>query len=148
MFAKEYFEHIRDTVNEIERSKEMLVSLMGKEDVVAISYDLHIKGGKGDAIDTINRRMEFQERLNRRIGESKLMIDEALVLLYGEDNHGGLAKMKGNRYADVLCMAYLQSMPWNEVAKVMQCSPKWCRELSSVAFAFIDAMGFAKVRST
>lgn len=147
MLAQEYFEQIRETVNEIERSKEMLAAMMAKEGVGAISYEPHTSGGVGDAIDTINRRMEFQERLSCRIAEASGMLDEATLLLYGEDDHGGLAKLKGNRYADVLCMAYLQAMPWKEVAEVMRCSPKWCRELSAAAFAFIDAMGFAKVRA-
>ncbi len=64
-------------------------------------------------------------------------------MLYGNDNHGGLAKLKGNRYADAVCMGYCQAMPWADVAVVMQCSPKWCRELCNAAFRYIDAVGVA-----
>lgn len=98
-------------------------------------------------MDRINRRIEFERRLQRRIDKASAMLDEATELLYGEDDHGGLAKMKGNRYADVLCMAYCQGMPWKEVAEVMRCSVKWCRELSGAAFAYIDSVGFAHLRT-
>ena len=55
MLAQEYFEQIRETVNEIERSKEMLAAMMAKEGVGAISYEPHTSGGAVDAIDTINK---------------------------------------------------------------------------------------------
>lgn len=147
MNAQEYFEQIRKEVAEIERSKEMLETLLASEDGKGISYEPRTSGGTGDAMDAINRRIEFQARLARRIDEASLMLDEATALLYGNDDHGGLAKLKGNRYADVLCMAYLQAMPWREVAEVMRCSDKWCRELSAAAFAYIDAVGFARLRT-
>lgn len=146
MRAQEYFEQIRDTVNEIERSKEMLERLLATEGAKVQRYGEQQGAGGSDAMDKINRRIEFERRLQRRIDEASAMLDEATALLYGDDDHGGLAKLKGNRYADVLCMAYLQAMPWREVAEVMRCSDKWCRELSASAFAYIDAAGFAKLR--
>lgn len=147
MRAQEYFEGIRETVVEIERSKEMLARLMASEGA-KVQRDGEQQGsGSSDAMDRINRRIEFERRLQRRIDEASNMLDEATELLYGEDDHGGLAKMKGNRYADVLCMAYLQGMPWKEVAEVMRCSVKWCRELSGAAFAYIDSVGFAHLRT-
>lgn len=148
MRAQEYFEQIRDTVNEIERSKEMLERLLASEGAKVQRYALAVNGGNGDAMDKINRRIEFEQRLQRRIDEASTMLDEATALLYGEDDHGGLAKLKGNRYADVLCMAYLQAMPWREVAEVMRCSQQWCRELSSTAFGYIDNVGFAMLKTT
>ena len=78
--------------------------------------------------------------------EDQAEVDEACVLLYGADNRGGLAKLKGNRYADALCMAYLQAMPWDEIADVMQCSRQWCRELCNVGFRYIDEVGFAALK--
>lgn len=148
MRAQEYFEQIRETVVEIERSKEMLERLMAHEGVKVQQYAQQFSGGNTDAMDRINRRIEFEQRLQRRIEEASSMLDDATALLYGADDHGGLAKLKGNRYADVLCMFYLYAMPWNEVAEVMRCSDKWCRELSAAAFAYIDAVGFARIRTT
>ena len=97
-------------------------------------------------MDAINGRIDFEGRLERRIADSQAEVDEACVLLYGADNRGGLAKLKGNRYADALCMAYLQAMPWDEIADVMQCSRQWCRELCNVGFRYIDKVGFAALK--
>ena len=146
MRAQEYFEQIRETVVEIERSKDMLATLLASEDTAAQRYEQRC-GGNSDAMDKINRRIEFEQRLQRRIDEASNMLDEATALLYGNDDHGGLAKQKGNRYADVLCMAYLQGMAWREVAEVMRCSDKWCRELSAAAFRYMDAVGLAHLRN-
>lgn len=143
MRAQEYFEGIRYTVDEIERSKEMLERLMATEGVKAQRYGEQQGNGNADAIDRINKRIEFEQRLQRRIDEASTMLDEATIILYGVDDHGGLAKLKGNRYADVLCMAYLQAMPWRDVADVMRCSVKWCHELSAAAFVYIDTVGLA-----
>lgn len=147
MRAQEYFEGIRETVVEIERSKEMLERLKASEGAKVQRYGEQQGNGNSDAMDRVNRRIEFEQRLQRRINEASEMLDEATMLLYGDDDHGGLAKLKGNRYADVLCMAYCQGMPWKEVAEVMRCSVKWCRELSGAAFSYIDGVGFAHIRT-
>lgn len=148
MRAQEYFEQIRETVIEIERSKEMLAKLKASEEAKGQKYDAQFfSGGNADAADKINQRIIFEQRLQQRIDEASTMLDEATAMLYGSDNRGGLAKVKGNRYADTLCMAYLQAMPWHEIADVMCCSDKWCRELSRAAFRYIDQIGFAELKN-
>lgn len=146
MAAQEYFERIRENVIEIERSKGMLDVLMQSEDVSAQSYDCRTSGGEVDAMDKVDRRIDFESRLKERIGELEGELDDATDVLYGKSGRGGLAKLKGNRYADVLCMAYLQAMTWHETADVMRCSQKWCRELASAAFVFVDEFGLSKLR--
>lgn len=147
MRAQEYFEQVRDAVLEIERSKDVLARLKAVEGAKAQSYAQGFSGGGADAADRVNRRIEFEQRLQRRIDEASNALDETTELLYGKDGRGGVASLKGNRYADVLCMAYLQAMPWKEVADVMRCSVKWCHELSAAAFVFIDEVGFARCKS-
>ncbi|WP_368151297.1 hypothetical protein [Collinsella aerofaciens] len=143
MDAKEYFEGIRDEVASLEKSREMLARLKAREGAKAQSYTAGGGGGSCDPMDAINGRIDFEQRLKQRIVESNAVVDEACAVLYGKDNHGGLAKLKGNRYADAVCMGYCQAMPWADVAVVMQCSPKWCRELCNAAFRYIDAVGVA-----
>ncbi len=143
MDAKEYFEGIRDEVASLEKSREMLARLKAREGAKAQSYTAGGGGGSCDPMDAINGRIDFEQRLKLRIVESNAAVDEACAVLYGNDNHGGLAKLKGNRYADAVCMGYCQAMPWADVAVVMQCSPKWCRELCNAAFRYIDAVGVA-----
>lgn len=142
MDAREYFEGIRDEVASLERSKEMLARLKAHEGAKAQSYQAG-GGGVCDPMDAINGRIDFEQRLKARITENQFAIDEACAVLYGSDSHGGLAKLKGNRYADAVCMSYCQAMPLADVADVMQCSQKWCRELCYAAFRCIDAVGMA-----
>lgn len=97
-------------------------------------------------MDAINARIDLEGKLEQRIACIETDIDEACAVLYGADNHGGLAKLKGNRYADAVCMAYCQAMPWDEIAEVMQCSRQWCRELCNAAFRYIDAVGFGRLK--
>lgn len=146
MDAKEYFEGIRDEVASIEHAREMLARLKAREGAKAQSYTTGGGGGSSDPMDAINSRIDFEGRLKQRISDSEALLDEATALLYGADNRGGLAKVKGNRYADALCMAYLQAMPWDDIADVMQCSRQWCRELCNAGFRYIDEVGFAALK--
>lgn len=146
MDAKDYFEVIRDEVASIEHAREMLARLKAREGAKAQSYTAGNGGGSSDPMDAINSRIDFEGRLKQRISDSEALLDEATALLYGSDNHGGLAKVKGNRYADALCMAYLQAMPWEDIADVMQCSRQWCRELCNAGFRYIDDVGFAALK--
>lgn len=146
MDAKEYFEGIRDEVASIEHAREMLARLKAREGAKAQNYTAGGGGGSSDPMDAINSRIDFEGRLKQRISDSEALLDEATALLYGSDNRGGLAKVKGNRYADALCMAYLQAMPWEDIADVMQCSRQWCRELCNAGFRYIDDVGFAALK--
>ena len=143
MDAREFYESIRDEVSSIEKTREMLERLKAREGAKAQSYNATTGGGNADPMDAINSRIDLEGRLRQRIADSADSIDEACTVLYGRDNNGGLAKLKGNRYADAVCMAYCQAMPWADVADVMRCSPKWCRELCNTAFRHIDAVGMA-----
>lgn len=148
MDAREYFEGIRDEVNGIEKTREMLARLKAREGAKAQSYSASSGGGYADPMDAINGRIDLEGRLKQRIADSGVVIDEACILLYGKDNRGGLAKLKGSRYADAVCMAYLQAMPWDEIAEIMQCSKQWCRELCNASFRFIDTVGFAEIKES
>mgnify|MGYP006907873213 CR=1 FL=1 len=118
---------------------------MAKEGVGAISYEPHTSGGAGDAIDTINRRMEFQERLSRRIAEASGMLDEATALLYGEDDHGGLAKLKGNRYATCFAWPTFRRCRGRKLPKLCAVRPSGaasCRRRHSRSLTLWDLLRF------
>lgn len=148
MTAREFFESIRDEVNEVAETQELLERLRSRETLRAQSYAEHVGGGEvTDGLDAINERIDFEGRLKHRVDESCAAVDEACRILYGRSNNGGLAKLKGNRYADAVCMAYLQAMPWDDVADVMACSRQWCQELCRASFKTIDAYGFAWLKN-
>jgi hypothetical protein len=143
--SKEYFENIRSEVAGVQKTRDVLERLRAREGAKAQSFDSS-GGGSVDPMDAINARIDLEGKLEQRIACIETDIDEACAVLYGADNHGGLAKLKGNRYADAVCMAYCQAMPWDEIAEVMQCSRQWCRELCNAAFRYIDAVGFGRLK--
>lgn len=147
MNAREYFEGIRADVKELKAARETLEAMREAEGAKAQGYQPSTGGSaSGDPMDEIARRIDFEGRLRFRIAESAKEVDEACALLYGADNRGGLAKLKGSRYADAVCMLYLQCMPAAEAAEVMRCTDKWCRELCAAAFRYIDRVGMAYVK--
>lgn len=147
MRAQEYFTNVRNTVLEIERSRETLERMKASEDAHVQRYEQSSSNGDTDALDRINMRIEFEARLESRIDEAIIIVAEATEVLYGQDDHGGLAREKGSLYADVVNMAYVQAMTWREVAEIMMKSVSWCRELSNRAFSYIDVVGMQHLRS-
>lgn len=147
MRAKEYFESIRAEVVRTEQAREMLERMKAREGAKAQSYQASGGGEMVDPMDALARRIDFEGRLRERIRDAEGNLDEALEVLYGKDNRGGLAKMKGIQYADAICMHYLQAQTWGEIAEIMSCSTKWCRNLCDAGFMFIDRVGWAKVKS-
>ncbi len=148
MKAKEYFEGIRADVVKTDRARDMLERMRAKEGAKAQSYQAG--GGSGDVGDpaeSITRRIDFEGRLKQRIADAEEALDEACEYLYGADGRGGLAKLKGARYADAICMGYLQAQPWPEIADIMQCSQQWCHELCNEGFVYIDKVGWAKLKN-
>lgn len=149
MKAKDYFEGIRAEVVKTEKAREMLECMRAKEGAKAQSYQPSDGGGFcADASLAIIQRIDFENRLERRISDAREQIDEACEVLYGIDGRGGLAKLKGTRYADAICMGYLQAQPWADIAEIMQGSVRWCHTLCDVGFAYIDEVGWAFVKNT
>lgn len=148
MKAKEYFEGIRAEVVKTDKARDMLERMKAKEGAKAQSYTEGRGGGEvSDWSLSILQRIDFEDRLQQRINDAQGMIEEACELLYGQDGRGGLAKLKGTRYADAICMGYLQAQEWAEIADIMQCSQQWCRELCKAGFAYIDRVGWAKLKN-
>lgn len=67
----------------------------------------------------------------------------ALNVLYGphQDGRGGLAGLKGERYADVLNLRYLQGMSMQEVADTLGYTRRWAISLHNYGIKTIDGMG-------
>lgn len=147
MKAREYFEGIRDEAVKIRQASDMLDRLKAKEGPKAQSLAPSSGHGSGDPMDAVASRIDFEERLRARIAASKESVKRACDVLYGPNNDGGLAKLKGTRYADAICMGYVQAMSWDDVAEIMQCQPRWCQKLCDVGFVYIDNVGWANVRN-
>lgn len=147
MKAREYFEGVRAEVVKTARAREMLERMRAHEGAKAQSYQSGGGTGETDPMEAVGRRIDFEQRLRRRIENADALVDEACLVLYGADGRGGLAKLKGTRYADAICMAYCQAEPWKDVADVMQSSQEWCRMLCREGFVYIDKVGWANVKN-
>lgn len=147
MRAREYFETVRAEVVKTERAREMLERMRAREGARAQSYQASGGGGGADPMEVVGRRIDFEQRLRRRIESADALVDEACTVLYGDSGRGGLAKLKGIRYADAICMAYCQAEPWKDIAEVMQSSERWCQQLCREGFVFIDSVGWANVKN-
>ena len=145
--AKEYFESVRAEVLRVERSRSMLEKMRSSEGARAQSYEISAGRAGGDPMDAVGSRMDMEGRLADRIARADLEASRACEVLYGADGRGGLAKLKGSRYADAVCMFYVQGSTWAETAEAMMCSKQWCRSLAAAAFDFIDGVGWAEVKS-
>jgi len=140
--SEEFFTGLRDEVRDAEKTRDMLGRLRAAAEARNQTYDgAHGKGGTSDPTARIVNVIELENRLKRRIDAIEPDIERGLSILYGADGDGGLAKAKGSRYADAVCMAYLQDDGYDDIADVMQCSVRWVHELCSKAFRDIDAIG-------
>ena len=72
--------------------------------------------GAGDGSGPILRVMQADADLDSMRARVNAEIRQVLPVLYGHDNRGGLARMKGSAVADCICAYYLQGMTWPEVA--------------------------------
>lgn len=147
MTAKEYFEGVRSEVVKVSQTHDMLERMKARAYGHGQSFEP--TGGSGHASDpmaVVDRYIAFEQRLRERERQADEVVDEACEILYGRDNRGGLARLKGTRYADAVCMLYVINQPMAEITEIMQCSPKWVRELCNESFRFIDSVGVARVK--
>ncbi len=146
MRAREYFESIRAEVVRLERSRSILERLRAREGARAQSYEISSGSAGGDPMDAVGSRMDMEGRMEARVSQAEAAIHEATAVLYGRDGRGGVAKLKGSRYADAVCLYYVQGSTWAEAAETMMCSRQWCRALAAEAFGYIDRVGWAEIK--
>ena len=147
MRAREYFESVRAEVIRLERSRSMLERLRAREGARAQTYGISsgLSAG-GDPMDAVGSRIDMEGRMAALVARAEADIDAATEVLYGRDGRGGLAKLKGSRYSDAVCLYYVQGSTWTEAAAEMECSRQWCRALAAEAFSYIDRVGWAEVK--
>lgn len=142
MTAQDYFTSLRDAMRDVEKTRDMLERLRLNAEIRNQTYGgLHGVGTVSDPTARIVGAINLEGRLKKRIDAIEPDIEHGLAILYGADGDGGLAKAKGSRYADAVCMAYLQLESYEDIADVMQCSRRWVHELCAKAFADIDSIG-------
>ena len=152
MLAREYFEGIRAEVLAVAREQERL-DRMRRDGLSITSPRCDCAGGSHGAgasspMDRVDAMIDAERRLRRRRSALVAEISDACKVLYGKSGRGGLARVMGTYYADVVYLVYTQGLDWPAAAAELQFSATWCRELSALAFARMDEFGFATLKET
>lgn len=144
MFARDWFESIRERVLEVEAMEAHVEELKAKAGPRAQGFESGGRGGTaGDASAPILDVVDADAELDRARAKTNSEIDRALLVLYGRSGHGGLAKARDITDADILCAYYLMGMSWPSVALELSSeesvSPKhWCIMRARRALEYLD----------
>ena len=138
--ARELFECARDAARDAE-SKLRILKAMEAAEGPRGSGGSTGGGGASDPMVRVDERIVREQGWAKRIEEDYELVDAACAVLYGRDFRGGLDKLLGTAYADVLYFRYLAYESWDTVAERVGYSVKQCQRYCWVAFDFIDANG-------
>lgn len=147
MRARDWFERIRADVLECARLEEDVLDMNSKTWPRGQTFEAHGRGsGAKDGSAAILRVVQAEEELERRQTALNATIDEALVVLYGLDGRGGLARLKDSATADCICGYYLMGMKWREVANEIarhdsEDARHWCMMRAYRGFECMDRIG-------
>ncbi len=165
MGARDFFELVRASSQEAERTREALLRMESREGVHAQSYEAHGKSGHvADPMSATAARMDYEARMRRRLERDRAIIDAACEVLYGADRlSGGLSVLMGSEVADCLWWRFCAAATWEEAATGCGRSERWCRETvdgspgqrraargrglqaQGAAFDLMDAYGLGRV---
>jgi hypothetical protein len=87
--------------------------------------------------------IDSEEIINRRMAELAKVIDDALCVLYGEDEQNGVARALGGTYADVIEMRCIECMSWAAIADVTGMCQRTMQEKYRIALDYVDSVGIA-----
>ena len=140
--AETFFQTVKCASDENSRALAQIISMQETEDVRVQSYSSSIApGSNSDVMRRVDKRIDMEERLNKRLENNYKLIDIACTVLYGEDQmgHGGLY-IKGDIYADVLSWRYLHCYSWQKLAKRMGMSKSTAQSLVKEALGYVDEL--------
>lgn len=146
--ARDLFEAARDAAREAERTRRVLSGMEGREGVRAQSYEPHGRSGhRTDVMAAVDERLDYEERMRRRVNEDYALVDLACNVIYGgrDQRSGGIGALLGSAYADALGWRYCAGATWANVAKGCRMSERWCRRAVETAMETIDAFGMRRV---
>lgn len=131
-----WFEWIRQCSRDAEHARLHLMELESAEGLHAQGYEPMGHGGTHDAMAATDRRMEYEEKLNRTEGTWYKAFDRAQEILYGPD---GVAEELGPAKAQAVDLYYVSGLSWSDVAARLGYTARWCQMMASSAFAWLDS---------
>lgn len=135
--SRAWFEWVRSCSAYAARSKERLQELEAAEGPRAQTYEPVGHGGTSDPTAATDRRIDYEAERGRSEGEWYRAFDRAGELLYGP---GGVADGLGTGYAEVVDLYYVDALTWREVSERTRYSVRWCHEMATRAFEWLDLM--------
>lgn len=141
--ASEFFHGVAEASRENTRALQQIMSLQETEGAKAQSYSAGgSKGSNQDTMAKVDKRIDLEALLSKRMNDNYDYINDAYTLLYGVSQlgDGGLCEAKGTIYADTLNWRYLQCLSWQEVASKLLSSVKTLQRVEQEAFKAIDEL--------
>lgn len=144
--ARELFEAARDAARDAERKLAVLRAMEDGEGVRGAGGGIGSTGAF-DPMARVDARIMREQAWAARIEDDYALVDAACEVLYGRGFAGGLDKLLGTSYADVLYFRYLAYEGWDEVAARVGYSVPHTRRLHDTALDYIDSNGFEETAS-
>ena len=144
MGAREWFEHIREESEQLDKRKHELDeerATLGPKGQTLGSIG---GGGNTDGMADVDALILRGQAYDLDRAKLDAEIEQATDVLYGVSGRGGLASIRGTNDADILCCHYLQGMTYAEIAKRLMDDER-CAHLCTVramrALVYIDRVG-------
>lgn len=139
--ASEFFHGVAEASRENTRALQQIMSLQETEGAKTQSYSAG--GGKGsnqDMMAKVDKRLDLEALLSKRMEANYDYINDAYTLLYGisQLGDGGICYDMGSIYADLLQWRYLQCLTWNDVSERLLTPVRTLQQLEREVFETID----------
>ena len=148
MTAAEYFAQVRAAALEIAQEQRTIERLRSREGVKGKAWDaVGHTTGVGDPYETTRQRMDFELRIfNGQLEDAEKVVEEGMEVLYGRDGRGGLARMAGTKWANVVHQRDCMAKTWSKVAYTLDMSRSQALRLYSEALDLVDDFGLARLK--
>jgi hypothetical protein len=140
--ASEFFHGVAEVSRENTIALQQIMSLQETEGAKAQSYSVGgSKGSNQDTMAKVDKRIDLEALLSKRMNDNYDYINDAYTLLYGVSQLGddGICQlMSSSIYADLLQWRYLQCMTWSDVSERLLTPVRTLQQLEREVFETID----------
>ena len=147
MGAREFFQEVRAASLDAEACRNQLAKL--EERALSISrphLEARVTGGSSPdrMASSVAAMVDREGELHQRITRAYALLDQAHLVLFGNDLDHGLASLCPGWWADVLWWRYCCASTWEETAQAVGYSERRCHQVANAALDICDAHGLAK----
>lgn len=139
--AFEYFDAVRDASLDVERITRQLERMRTPGGHSGLAQRVSATYADVNGTDRSIALMDYEQRVQKRLDNSKKMLDDAQLILYGHDCQGGLNVLMSGPAADVLYWRCVKSSTWSMTADAVGYSRRWCIDQAQLACEQLDAIG-------